>query len=181
MKASFLLQAIMPGAAALVLLVGSGRAHASDTPVAPSPPAAAPLAIPCPTCAAGAPAPAPGGSWGKGGSCKTCRTIGRKCSHCAHCYAPYLCPGACFGYFQTQWHRWEDVCPIPYQGTGVSDSPPPATPYIPAPGATTPMGKPPVEPQKKPGEPEKKPGMMPTGIAPIPAAPISPLPTRVNR
>ena len=39
-------------------------------------------------------------------------------------YTPQLAPGACFGYFQTQWHRWQDVCPLPYQGVGMSDAPP---------------------------------------------------------
>ena len=37
-----------------------------------------------------------------------------------HCPVPprsvTLCPGACFGYFPTQWRKWEDVCPIPYAG-----------------------------------------------------------------
>ena len=32
-------------------------------------------------------------------------------------------PGACFGYFQTQWRKWDDVCPYPCQGIGVSDAP----------------------------------------------------------
>jgi hypothetical protein len=40
-----------------------------------------------------------------------------------------LCPGACFGYFQTQWRKWDEVCPYPYQGTG------PAVGALPPPGA----------------------------------------------
>lgn len=35
---------------------------------------------------------------------------------------PTLAPGACFGYFPTQWNRWEDVCPLPYSG---APEPPP--------------------------------------------------------
>ncbi|MBX9622246.1 MAG: hypothetical protein K2X82_00375 [Gemmataceae bacterium] len=35
---------------------------------------------------------------------------------------PTLAPGACFGYFPTQWNRWEDVCPLPYAG---APEPPP--------------------------------------------------------
>ena len=36
-------------------------------------------------------------------------------------YVVNLCPGACFGYFQTQWRKWDDVCPYPYDGGVVVD------------------------------------------------------------
>jgi hypothetical protein len=42
-------------------------------------------------------------------------------------YAVNLCPGACFGYFQTQWRSWDEVCPT--QGTIVDMKPP--APYLP--------------------------------------------------
>ena len=72
-------------------------------------------------------------------ACNSCGKVKKHC-HGLHCHkscTPYvttLCPGACFGYFQTQWHRWENVCPIPYQGVGLTDAPvraaPPAVPVV---------------------------------------------------
>lgn len=42
-------------------------------------------------------------------------------------YVVNLCPGACFGYFPTQWRSWEEVCP-----TGVAIDPHKAVPpYVP--------------------------------------------------
>jgi hypothetical protein len=44
--------------------------------------------------------------------------------------APYqvnLCPGACFGYFQTQWRKWDEVCPYPYLGIGPGNNSNPPT------------------------------------------------------
>src|SRR4029453_12454050 len=69
-------------------------------------------------------------------SCGSCQhgAIRAKCDVCgkllgSHLHkdkkAPYpvtLCPGACFGYFQTQWRKWDEVCPYPYLGIGVNDS-----------------------------------------------------------
>ena len=106
-------------AAVLVMAVGYvGIAVAADQPVVVAP--AAPVVEGCPTCTDGA-AGAPCGRAG-------CRTCGGKFGHRAGCNPPkpiagQLRPGACFGYFQTQWHRWEDVCPLPYQGVGVNDAP----------------------------------------------------------
>jgi hypothetical protein len=67
--------------------------------------------------------------------CATCNSASSACDSCkvkslfhgfhkpCKPYQTKLCPGACFGYFQTQWHRWDNVCPIPYQGVGMSDTP----------------------------------------------------------
>jgi len=80
--------------------------------------------------------------------CATCNSAATACDSCGKVrkghfhhhktctpYVTTLCPGACFGYFQTQWHRWENVCPIPYQGVGLTDSPvraaPPANVVLP--------------------------------------------------
>lgn len=70
---------------------------------------------------------------------------------------PTLVPGACFGYFPTQWSKWQDICPLPYPGAGVVESPtaprkptPPAIPPATLPGDTPPSD---AEPKKKDGEP----------------------------
>ncbi|HEX4608452.1 MAG TPA: hypothetical protein VH092_09620 [Urbifossiella sp.] len=106
-------------AAVAALVVGYvGLAVAADEPIRVAP--AAPVVVePCPTCTAG-PAGAPCDKAG----CTTCGRAG----HRAGCnpkkpVVGQLRPGACFGYFQTQWHRWEDVCPLPYQGVGLADAP----------------------------------------------------------
>jgi len=71
-------------------------------------------------------------------ACDTCGKVRKSFFHHHKTCTPYqttLCPGACFGYFQTQWHRWENVCPIPYQGVGLTDAPirvaPPTIPVVP--------------------------------------------------
>lgn len=54
-------------------------------------------------------------------------------------YPVTLCPGACFGYFQTQWRKWDEVCPYPYLGVGVNDGPRTAPGMtLPRPGELTP-------------------------------------------
>ena len=62
-----------------------------------------------------------------------------------------LCPGACFGYFQTQWRKWDEVCPYPYSGTGTgNNSAPPTGPFFPPnmtpPGTSLPTPRP-VDPK----------------------------------
>lgn len=79
--------------------------------------------------------------------CATCNSAATACNSCGKlkkhfhkCCTPYqttLCPGACFGYFQTQWHRWENVCPIPYQGVGLTDTPARVAPPAPVVPKTT--------------------------------------------
>jgi len=96
--------------------------------------------------------------------CATCNSAAAACDSCGKVrkshfhhhktctpYVTHLCPGACFGYFQTQWHRWENVCPIPYQGVGLTDSPvraaPPILPTVVAPKAGGSDGPLPVVPK----------------------------------
>jgi hypothetical protein len=82
-----------------------------------------------------------------------------------------LCPGACFGYFQTQWRKWEDVCPYPYIGHGVTDSPRRPTPSaLPRPGGPGGELTPPRPIDPKMGEPKKMPAP-PGGLPPIPGIP----------
>lgn len=115
MSASRVLSRLAARAAVAGLVAGYvGLATAADEPVVAVPVIAGEA---CPTCAAG-----PGGAPCKSAKCRSCE--GRRFG-----FTPpkpvvgQLRPGACFGYFQTQWHRWEDVCPLPYQGVGVSDAP----------------------------------------------------------
>lgn len=142
-------------AAVAALVAGYvGLATAADEPLPAAPGVVA--GADCPTCAAG-----PGGAPCRSAKCKSCerRFFG---------YAPpkpavgQLRPGACFGYFQTQWHRWEDVCPLPYQGVGLNDVgsrvPPPGPvavpPTTPAPktkGTDAPLPLPKAVPMTTPG------------------------------
>jgi hypothetical protein len=134
------------GAAALAVLAWTGPpARAADvTP--PAVPSAVPVTVNAD--AAGCDSGAPGCA-----GCQGAARAGRSgCASCGRLFAnggpfhrtpnPYpvnLCPGACFGYFQTQWRRWDEVCPLPYLGQGVSDDPrlfqlqPPPTPKAGAP------------------------------------------------
>ena len=160
----------------------SGAAVAADVTPPPAPVAAMPVTVmpgpSCPTCNGGAPA-----AHGHGHGCGR---LGCGVSLFHKNKAPYvvnLCPGACFGYFQTQWHRWEDVCPLPYQGVGQSDAPPPAPGYV-AP-VPQPRQLPEVKPEATPGEkkngkgtevPEPRP-VKPTGPGGLPSIPNVPMPT----
>lgn len=106
-----------------------------------------------------------------GGGCATCGGRGGPALGCSTCgkllrgherfgfkhkntlYQVNLCPGACFGYFQTQWRKWDDACPYPYLGVGASDGakrPAPAAPARPEQ-----MAPPrPVEPKKNGTDPK---------------------------
>jgi hypothetical protein len=80
---------------------------------------------------------------GGGAGCATCKhgLAKSKCPQCGKLnvgnllrrtpnpYPVSLCPGACFGYFQTQWRKWEEVCPYPYLGMGPSQSRPGDLPH----------------------------------------------------
>lgn len=119
---------------------GVSTALAADVTPPPAPVYGAPVTVGDPGCA----------------SCQSGQpALGRtKCNTCGKLFgsnlhkdrkAPYpvtLCPGACFGYFQTQWRKWDDVCPYPYLGQGVTDAPrPPAgvlNPLPPGGGTLTP-------------------------------------------
>jgi hypothetical protein len=105
-------------------LVGSGvPLRAADvTPAAPVVTGAAPVFVGeapgCATCQSGQ-----GGSPKAG--CATCGKLftgGGLFHKTPNPYPVNLCPGACFGYFQTQWRKWDEVCPYPYLGQGVSDA-----------------------------------------------------------
>ena len=154
----------LPAAAAVLALCGNAGLRAADPPYIPSPAAgqpamvagpAVPVAGTCPTC---------GGATASG--CSTCK----KCGFNLFPQKPYvvnLCPGACFGYFQTQWRKWDDVCPYPYQGIGVSDAPRPPSPALGTPkGAGTgpaPLPTPrPLEPKTSDSKP------MSSGLPSIP-------------
>lgn len=113
---SFLVRLSWKAAAVAAFAWAGSSASAADV-VPPAPPVtvtAAPVTVGDPGCA----------------SCQTC-AHGVK-GHCNVCdkwlkskKAPFpvtLCPGACFGYFQTQWRKWDEVCPYPYLGQGVSDA-----------------------------------------------------------
>ena len=120
-----------PVVVAITVLAFSGTAAAADQPGA----------------AASGAAPTIVGS-GDYLGCASCNSAAAACDSCGkvrkgHChksctpYQTHLCPGACFGYFQTQWHRWDAACPIPYQGAGLTDSPVRATPPVAAPKTTS--------------------------------------------
>ncbi len=108
------------------------------------------------------------------GGCATCQH-GSAASSCTQCskwlswhkkkkpYQVTLNPGACFGHFQTQWRRWDEVCPYPYGGSGVSDAgrlpgtkgselnpPRQANPMVPSkmPDPTKPVTNPPSTPKR---------------------------------
>lgn len=117
-----------------------------------------------------------------GGTCATCGASGPTvgCSTCGKLLrgharfghkndGPFqvnLCPGACFGYFQTQWRKWEDVCPYPYIGHGVTDSPRRPTPVaLPRPGGELTPPRP-IDP--KATDPKKMPAPPGGGLPPIP-------------
>jgi hypothetical protein len=139
---------IRRGAAALVVaLGGAGATPASDNPPVVVAGPAVMTAAPCQSCTQ------------PSGGCAT-----GKCAHFLHkpCkpYQTTLCPGACFGYFQTQWNRWEDVCPHPYQGIGLSDAPKPVTPSVTPPAPLGPPTKtdpklPPIDPKLPTLDPKK--------------------------
>ena len=177
-------------AGVLVVMAGvTGSAAAADTPAPPAPAAAAPpayayqpAALPphpnCPTCNA-APAPAPcgdcGTSYGHGGK-GGWLGFGMFEKKAKPMRVPALCPGACFGYFQTQWTPWCEACPIPYAGHGATDAPPPKTP--PSQPVTAGGGVPlrPGEQPKMPAPPATQP-VPPMGAAePAPAPPAVPVP-----
>ena len=131
--------------AAVVLAFGlSGSASAAD--ITPTPQSGPPMAVGptvqgscCASCALGL------DRFGAcDGGCNTCHTCGQLFhSHNRGPFVVNLCPGACFGYFQTQWRRWEQVCPYPYQGINVTDAAKSPSPNLPsASDRVPPMKKP---------------------------------------
>jgi hypothetical protein len=119
------------------------------------------------------------------GGCATCQhgAAAGTCSRCAKWLALHkhkgqfpvtLCPGACFGYFQTQWRKWDEVCPYPYLGTGVSDALRVPGPVV-APKAGSELNPPrTLDPKAAPKMPEpKKLGAAPVGVPAPKAAPAA--------
>ena len=108
------------------------------------------------------------------GSCSKC---GSKCAKIVAkkgYYQVNLCPGACFGYFQTQWRKWDEVCPYPYLGQGVNDAPrlPGSPTTAPNPCDLTPQR--PIDPRKLP-DPKK------VGSLVLPTIPTVPAPNKFGR
>src|SRR5688572_30493902 len=137
---AFFVRLSWKAAAVAAFAWGGSSAPAADT--TPPPPPVTVSAVPV-TVGVGAPGCA---------SCDTC-AHGAVKGHCDACgklgsvlhkggKAPFpvtLCPGSCFGYFQTQWRKWDEVCPYPYLGTGVSDAARvPGAPVGPRPGELAP-------------------------------------------
>jgi hypothetical protein len=125
---------------AVALAWGTSASFAADVTAPPAPVVigASPVGVAGPGCA----------------GCETCPEGGAKSKFRPGLLhkdknAPFnvtLCPGACYGYFQTQWRKWDDVCPYPYTGIGVSDAPRlPGAPLPPLPGG---LGQPrPLDPK----------------------------------
>lgn len=149
-----LMAAVAVGACALPAPAADEPKVAAPAPVYAAPVAGDPAGGTCSTC----------GKAGPTVGCSTCGKLLRGHARFGHKNEPFqvnLCPGACFGYFQTQWRKWEDACPYPYIGHGVSDAPRRPTPPLAQPG--TGLGQPrTVDP--KAGEPKKVSG----GLPPIP-------------
>jgi hypothetical protein len=128
----------------------------------------------CPTCGAASSSTT---------GCKHCQSCGSSWFH-HHDKGPYvvnLCPGACFGYFQTQWKKWDEVCPYPYQGIGVSDAPkPPAAtlpPVTPKSSPTLPSPRQ-VEPKPNDLKPMSSSSLSPSSSSnTLPTIPLVPGPT----
>ena len=144
---SFLARHAMKAIAVAVFAWAGSTASASDPYISPG---AGPVAV-------GAP------------GCETCQH-GAARSSCTTCkpsllfpkrnqpYPVNLCPGACFGYFQTQWRKWDEACPYPYVGQGLSDAPKPPIPVVnvPRPGAGELNPPRPLDPMKDIKRPEEK-------------------------
>ena len=147
--------------AAALLGLSAGVSRAADATPAPAAAPAVEAGPACATCAAE--------------GCQTCsgkegchkNLLGGMHLHTKKVHVPYLCPGACFGYFQTKWNRWEDVCGHYYQGINVSDAP-----KAPIPAAKQPptFGKP--SGTGTGTSPMLTPMPIPEGKAPIPSAPL---------
>lgn len=134
----------IPVAVAVTLIGVSNAVSASDPPVGFQlrPTIVEDFQSRVPVSLAAEPVPEPAGplcASSAATACDSCRKFRKLACH-SWKYSPRepsLCPGACFGYFQTQWHRWENVCPLPYQGIGVSDDPVrPSTPVVPKKGGS---------------------------------------------
>ena len=166
---SFLARWTTRAAAVAALVCGGPAAPAADVTVPPKAVVgAAPVTVGEPGCAS-CQSGQQGATLGTCSKCNKSLILGAMHSH-KNSKAPYpvtLCPGACFGYFQTQWRKWDDACPYPYLGTGVSDSPrPPAGVLNPRPTGSDLAPPRPLDPKVMP-DPKKPAGDLP-GIPPVP-------------
>jgi hypothetical protein len=150
MKALRLMAVVAASAWALPARAADEPKVAAPAPVYAAPVAGDPAGGTCATC----------GKSGPTVGCSTCGKLLRGHARFGHKntgpFQVNLCPGACFGYFQTQWRKWEDVCPYPYIGHGQSDAP----------------RRPTQTPPARPGElPAPRPDDAKKGLPPIPGAP----------
>jgi hypothetical protein len=146
---------------------------------------AADVAVPPPPVAAAAPV-----AVGEAPGCASCQSCEHgagaapkgRCSSCGKLFhkerPPFpvtLCPGSCFGYFQTQWRKWDEVCPYPYLGTGVSDAmrTPGAAPPRPAPSGSELTPPRPVDPSAPKMIDPKKLGSNTPLYPSVPLAPVT--------
>jgi hypothetical protein len=109
-------------AATTLAALSSGYLRASDGPLTHKAPiVVVASANGCATCESVSPAAAPAHGYGP------------RERHHARRNQPtcdvYLCPGSCFGYFPTQWRKWEDLCPQTYPGVVIPDATRPGSPY----------------------------------------------------
>lgn len=150
--------------AAVIAFWCAGAVHASDTTIRVGPTTAGPAIMPgvgCSSC--GAAQATHGHACGKP-ACGMSWFNWHK--HKNEPFVVNLCPGACFGYFQPQWRKWDDVCPYPYLGKGVSDAAKP--PVLPVkPGSDKPPSKGEPLPGPRPVDPKK----LGNDLPPIPVPP----------
>jgi hypothetical protein len=166
--------------AAVVLALGAARvARAADVP---PPYSCAPAALAAGPCASQGCT-----NTGLTRFTASCRGVNSACANSScetsrfpmHKKEPYvvnLCPGGCFGHFQTQWRKWDEVCPV----QGVVEVMPPPIPPLPPSSDRTPVDKkkngdglpPPRVIDPKIGMPIPPPP--PPGVGTLPAVPLYP-------
>lgn len=154
-------------AVAVFAWAGSAAGAADVTPTAPGTLVAAPVSVGDPGCV----------SCQHGAIRANCNVCGKLLGSIRHKdkKAPYqvnLCPGACFGYFQTQWRKWDEVCPYPYTGVGVNDAPrPPAGVLNPRPSGSDLTPPRPLDPKMADPKMPEPPKVGTLGLPAIPTVP----------
>jgi hypothetical protein len=106
------------------------------------------------------------------GPCGTSMGVSRFPKHKKDpCYSVPMCPGSCFGYFPTQWRRWDEACLSPQ----VIGELPPAIPHLPGASDRPPQDKQNGVPPPRVVDP--KTGLLipaPPGIGSLPQVPLYP-------
>jgi hypothetical protein len=152
--------------ATMGLAACTGSAAAGDVP----PRIVAPVPVSVFDTSSPSASPAPGCATCVGGVGSGCVSRGAALGRIHYQYkAPYttqLAPGGCFGYFPTQWRKWDEVCPQP-QPVVV---PVPVTPSVP-PRTVEPKMPEPVPPGLKNGG---------SDLPPIPVPPPRPIPGKFS-